>query len=178
MKKLLSLPSSVYSFLTQSFKQKVASPMFSWSELDTIDHFSWGLLNKKPRTSCVLEVSNDFYQTLLMLCGEEVGSIFYNFNCKTSLKQHPEKKTNTPFLLQGVQSYIDGTRMGPVQDVFAFWQLRRHQRGLLVAGLRAWRKGTLDAGILQALKKLVNKLYNQNCIFKKILIQCLHAFTL
>ena len=167
LEKLLSLPSSVYSFITQSFKHKVASTMLSWSELDKIDYFSWGLVNKKPRTSCVLEVSNETYQTLLLLCGEEVGSIFYKFNCKTSLKRHSEKKTNTPFQLQGVQSYIDGTRMETVLDVFAFWQLRRHQHGLLVACLRAWRKGTLDAGILQALRNFVNNSYNQYCIIKK-----------
>ena len=69
--------------------------MLSWTEIYAIDHFAWGLVNNKPRTSCVLEVSDETLNTLLMICGEEVGSIFYIFNCKTSLKKHSETKTNT-----------------------------------------------------------------------------------
>ena len=61
--------------------------------------------------------------------------------------------TLTNFSLQGMRSYIEGTRLEPVLDVFAFWQLRRHQRGLLVACLRAWRIPASKVPFLQALKQ-------------------------
>ena len=48
--------------------------MLSWSDLDHIDHFAWGITSKKPRTSA-MEVSPETFDALLMFCGEEVGSI-------------------------------------------------------------------------------------------------------
>ena len=75
--------------------------MLTWVDQDKIDHFSWGITNKKCRTSCLVEVSRDTWDILQMLCGEEVGSIFYIFNCKTSLKQHSEIKTSSLFIAAG-----------------------------------------------------------------------------
>ena len=85
-KKGLSLTSYENSFLSQNFEKKGSLKMLTWSDLDHIDHFAWGITNKKPRTSA-MEVSPETFDALLMFCGEEVGSISYNFNCKTSLKQ-------------------------------------------------------------------------------------------
>ena len=75
--------------------------MLTWVDLDKIDHFSWGVTNKKCRSACLSEVSQDTWDILQMLCGEEVGSTFYIFNCKTSLKQHSEIKTNSFFIAAG-----------------------------------------------------------------------------
>ena len=72
--------------------------------------------------------------------------------------------TFTNFSLQGIHSYIEGVRVEPVLDLmFAFWAMRKHERGLLLACVEAWRKGTLDVGILQALKKRVDKSYKLYC---------------
>ena len=50
--------------------------MLSWSDLDLIDHFAWGLSNGKNRGNCAEEVSIDTLDTLVMVCGEEVGLNF------------------------------------------------------------------------------------------------------
>lgn len=70
------------------------------------------------------------------------------------------------FLLQRIEDYITGQsfeEMQPVLDVFAFWHIRPHQRGLLRACVAAWREGTLDDGILQAVQKLTNNSYELFC---------------
>ena len=52
--------------------------MLLWNELNAIDHFAWGFVNQRCRSGCLLEVSRDTCDTLIMMVGDEVGcSIFF-----------------------------------------------------------------------------------------------------
>ena len=95
-----------------------------------------------------------------MLCSEAVGSFLYSFVYEQF--RFNTRKNNQIFSLQGIQSYIDGVRVEPVLDLFAFWAIGKHGRGLLLEYLEAWRKGTFDVGILQALKNMFINI--TNCI--------------
>ena len=53
--------------------------MLSWKELDNMDHFAWGVGNKRSRASCLLDVSSETYDTLRMICGDEVCFFFSVF---------------------------------------------------------------------------------------------------
>lgn len=57
--------------------------MLAWKELDNLDHYSWGLVNKSPRVVCLQEISADSWDALLMLCGEKVGFFDYLKNVET-----------------------------------------------------------------------------------------------
>ena len=59
-------------FLTKSLIQTISTKMLSWKELDNMDHFAWGVENKRSRASCLLDVSSETYDTLRMICGDEV----------------------------------------------------------------------------------------------------------
>ena len=48
-----------------------------------------------------------------------------------------QKQQFTIFLLHGIQAYIEGTITQSVLDVFVFWQIRKHQHGLIHACLGA-----------------------------------------
>ena len=138
------------------------SKMLPWQELDCLDHYFWGLCNKRDRTSCLQEIGNETWDALLMLCSEEVGSFLYSV--LYDKVRFNTRKNNQIISLQGIQSYIDGVTVEPVLDVIAFWAIQKNERGLLLACLEAWRKGTLDMGILQALQKRVYKSYKLYCI--------------
>ena len=169
MKKELSLISSKNSFLAQFFFLNTViksllkkSKMLSWQELDSLDHYSWCPCTKKDRTACLQEIGNETWDALLMLCSEQVGSFSYSFVYDKF--RFNTRKNNQIFSLQGIQSYVDGVTVEPVLDVLAFWAIRKHERGLLLACLEVWRKGTLDMGILQALRKRVYKSFKLYCI--------------
>ena len=140
------------SFDTFSSKLALAK-MLNWQELDQIDHFAWGVGNKRRRASCVLDVSSDTYDTL-RFCGDEVCFPFC-FSELFIVEVLSQKQQFTIFLLQGIQAYIEGTSTQSVLDVFVFWQIRKHEHGLIHECLGAWRNDILDQGILQALQKLV-----------------------
>ena len=60
--------------------------MLSWEEVDFIDHFAWGLVNQRCRSVCLLEVSRDTSDIMIMLVGDEVGcsilSLFSRAFCR------------------------------------------------------------------------------------------------
>ena len=67
------------SFDTFSSKQLSSTKILNWQALDQIGHFAWGIGNKRCRASCVLDVSSDTYDTLRIICGDEVcfHSLFF-----------------------------------------------------------------------------------------------------
>ena len=123
------------SFDTFSSKQPALAKMLNWQELDQIDHFAWGVRNKRCRASCVLDVSSDTYDTL-RFCGDEVCLPFC-FSELFIVEVLSQKQQFTIFLLQGIQDDIEGTSTQSVLDVFVFWQIRKHQHGLIHACLGA-----------------------------------------
>ena len=131
--------------------------MPSWEELDQIDHFAWGVANRRCRASCILDVSSETYDTLRMICGNEV--CFSLFSEHLIVEGSSQKRPFTIFLLQGTQAYNEGTSTQSVLDVLAFWQICKHQHGLVHACLGAWMNGTLDQGTPQAVQKLVHNSY-------------------
>ena len=61
------------NFLTRNLN------MLSWEELDFIDHFAWGLVNQRCRSGCLLEVSRDTSDNMIMMVGDEVGCSIFVF---------------------------------------------------------------------------------------------------
>ena len=164
------------SFDTFSSKLALAK-MLSWQELDQIDHFAWGVGNKRCRASCVLDVSSDTYDTLRMICGDEVcfPSLFFwafyrwSFISKTTV--HNFSAAGDPSLHWGNQYSV---RAGCV-CLLANTQTRARADPRVFGGLEEWYPWPgYSPGPSKTCIKFLQALLHQ----KQILIECLHAFRL
>ena len=125
------------SFETFSSKQLALAKMLNWQELDQIDHFAWGVRNKRCRASCVLDVSSDTYDTLRMICGNEVCFHSLFFWAFLSLKFYL-KNNSSQFSAAGDPSLHWGNHYSVRAGcVCLFWQIRKHKHGLIHACLGA-----------------------------------------
>ena len=125
------------SFDTFSSKQLSSTKILNWQALDQIGHFAWGIGNKRCRASCVLDVSSDTYDTLRMICGDEVcfhSLFFWAFYCWSFIS----KTTVHNFSAAGDLSLHWGNQYSVRAGcVCLFWQIRKHQHGLIHACLGA-----------------------------------------
>ena len=126
-------------FLTKSLIQTISTKMLSWKELDSMDHFAWGVENKRSRASCLLDVSSETYDTLRMICGDEVCfffSVFLSFF--KSLKFYLKNNRSQFFCCRRSKRTLRGPAPSPCWMCLPFGRYVNTSTGWL---LRAWEPG-------------------------------------